>query len=308
LKAQGHDPYWHGTFGGLYFPHLRSAANRHLIRAQKLIDAAHHRGRAWSYVRQLDWDADNREEIEVELPDQSWVLDPAEGGCLLYFDDKPSQWAISDVVARRFEPYHVELPEPPTYDRGARRWLIDHILPATATVESFDSGTCKELLPLSGTTYEIEETTEGRGSARIELSALSGGIRKTIEAEDQKLQIGYRIAGLPAGRFGPELPVSVWEGGGQIRADGGPWQEVDQPLTLAGHRFRLRHRGIDTYVLVALRQPGSMFCTPIRTVVRGDEGFASIQQGVVMWPHWSTTGEGHYEMTIEIGHVAPDTK
>lgn len=307
LKAQGNDPYWHGVFGGLYFPHLRAAANRHLINAQTMIDAGHHRGRAWSYVRELDWDADNREEIEVELPDQSWVLDPADGGCLLYFDDKPSRWAISDVVARRYEPYHAELKEPQVYDRGTRRWLIDHLLPATATVGAFDAATYEELLPLPGTAYDIEETTEGRGSVQIELSALQGGIRKTIEAEDRKIQVGYRIAGLPQGRFGPELPVSIWEGMGQIRADGGSWQKVDQPLTLAGHRFRLRHNGINTYVLVALRQPGSMFCAPVRTVVRGDEGFTTIQQGVVLWPHWSTTGDGNYEMTIEIGDVSPDT-
>ena len=306
LKAQGNDPYWHGVFGGLYFPHLRAAANRHLINAQTLIDAGHHRGRGWSYVRQLDWDADNRKEIEVELPDQSWVLDPAEGGCLLYYDDKPARWAISDVVARRYEPYHAELPERQVYDRGTRRWLIDHLLPVTATVGAFDGATYEELLPLPATAYDIEEATEGRGSVQIALSALQGGIRKTIEAEDRKIQVGYRIAGLPEGRFGPELPVSVWEGVGQIRADGGSWQEVDQPLTLAGHRFRLRHNGIKTYVLVALRQPGAMFCTPIRTVVRGDDGFTSIHQGVVLWPHWSTTGDGNYEMTIEIGDVAPE--
>jgi alpha-amylase len=306
LRAQGNDPYWHGAFGGLYFPHLRAAAHRHLITAQTIIDAQHHRGRAWSYMRRLDWDADGREEVEVELPDQAWVVDPAEGGCLLYYDDKPSRWSIGDVVARRFEPYHAELAETQTYDRHPRRWLIDHVLPTTATVESFAGSAPGELLPLPETKYEIEEATEGRGSALIRLSGLGGKIQKRIEAEDRKLQIGYRIERLPEGRFGPELPVTVWEGAGEIRADGGSWQNIDQPLSLAGHRFRLRHNGINTYVLVALRQPGALFCAPIRTTVRGDAGFISILQGVVLWPHWSTTGEGHYEMTIEIGDIAPD--
>ena len=81
---------------------------------------------------------------------------------------------------------------------------------------------------------------------------------------------------------------------------------VDQPLALAGHRFRLRHNGLKTYLLVALRQPGSMFCIPIRTVVRGEAGLMTILQGIVLWPHWSTNGDGHYEMTIEIGNVAKD--
>ena len=307
LMAQGNDPYWHGVFGGLYFPHLRAEANRHLITAQTMIDAHHHRGRTWTYVRHFDWDADGREEIEVELPDQSWVIDPAEGGCLLYFDDKPARWSIGDVVTRKFESYHLDLEEPQIYDRHPRRWLTDQLLSSTTTVESFGSDAYDELLPLPDTEYVIEETTEGRGSARIKMAALDGKLQKTIKAEDRKLQIGYQVAGVPAGRFGPELPVAVWEGVGQIRVDGGPWQDVDHPLALAGHRFRLRHSGIKTSLLIVLRQPGSMFSIPIRTVARGEDGgFTSILQGVVLWPHWDTSGTGGYEVTIEVGESATE--
>lgn len=307
LKAQGNDPYWHGVFGGLYFPHLRAQANHHLITAQTLIDAHHHRGRSWTYLRPVDWDADGRDEIEIQLPDQSWVLDPYEGGSLLYFDDKPARWAISDVVARQNEPYHADLPDPPVYDRHPRRWLIDHLLPTTTTVESFAAVTYHEVLSLPDTEFVIEATTEGRGSAQFELSALEGKVQKTIEAEDRRLQIGYQLTDVAAGRFGPELPVSVWEGAGEIRVDGGAWQQVDEPLALAGHRFRFRHSGTRSSILIVLRQPGSMFSIPIRTETRGDTGFNSILQGIVLWPHWSTSGDGKYEMTIELAETAAET-
>lgn len=300
LKAQGNDPYWHGAFGGLYSPHLRTEANHHLITAQTLIDAHHHRGRSWAYLRPVDWDADGREEIEVQLPDQSWVLDPAEGGSLLYFDDKPSLWSISDVVARQYEPYHTDLAEAPVYDRHPRRWLTDHLLPATTTVESFADVAYQELLPLPATEYLVEETAEGRGSARIGMSALDGKIGKKIDAEQRVLQIGYQVAGVAAGRFGPELPISVWEGAGQIRVDGGPWQHVDQPLALSGHRFRFRHDGNKSSILIVLRQPGSVFSIPIRTMTRSDVGITPIWQGIVLWPHWSTSGDGNYDLSIEI--------
>ncbi|MGZ8753706.1 MAG: alpha-amylase/4-alpha-glucanotransferase domain-containing protein [Acidimicrobiia bacterium] len=303
LKAQGEDHYQRS---GLYSPHLRATVNRRLINAQVMIDASHHRGRAWTYIRHLDWDADGREEIEVELPDQAWVLDPAEGGSLLYYDDKPSRWSIGDVVTESHEPHLVELPETLFTGSPAHRWLIDHLLPSSSTVESFGVDGSRELLSLWTTNYEIEKEVEGRGSARIETSALEGAVRKTIEAEDRILQIGYRIAGLPEGRFGPELPVAIWEGAGEIRSDGGEWQKVDQPLALAGHRFRLRHNGLKTYLLVALRQPGSMFCVPIRTVARSEAGTGAILQGIVLWPHWSTNGEGHYELTIETGDMDKD--
>ena len=38
LAAQCNDPYWHGVFGGLYAPHLRSALLRHLIQAEFQLD------------------------------------------------------------------------------------------------------------------------------------------------------------------------------------------------------------------------------------------------------------------------------
>ncbi len=307
LKAQGNDAYWHGAFGGLFSPHLRAETNRHLIAAQKMIDAQHHRGRAWTYVRHLDWDADGREEIEVELPDQSWVVDPAEGGCLLYFDDKPSRWSISDVVARQFEPCHLDLTETQVYDRHPRRWLIDHLLPSTTTVESFASVSYEELRPLPETEYVIEETREGRGSVRADMAALDGTVSKSIAAQDRELRVAYQLTGAPPGRFGPEVPVSVWEDAGEIRVDGGPWHSIGQPLALAGHRFRLRHTGLKVFLLIVLRQPGSVFSIPIRTTTREDTGHASIFQGVVLWPHWSTGGEGSYEMTIEVGEAAEET-
>ena len=37
-QAQCNDSYWHGVFGGLYLPHLRSAVYEHLIQAEFLAD------------------------------------------------------------------------------------------------------------------------------------------------------------------------------------------------------------------------------------------------------------------------------
>ncbi len=40
FKAQGNDPFWHGVFGGLYLPHLREAAYRNLLEAEKRLSPA----------------------------------------------------------------------------------------------------------------------------------------------------------------------------------------------------------------------------------------------------------------------------
>ena len=39
-QSQCNDAYWHGVFGGLYLPHLRSAVYEHLIQAEYLADKA----------------------------------------------------------------------------------------------------------------------------------------------------------------------------------------------------------------------------------------------------------------------------
>ena len=43
LRSQCNDAYWHGIFGGLYSPHLRTELWRSLIRAESFADGALHR-------------------------------------------------------------------------------------------------------------------------------------------------------------------------------------------------------------------------------------------------------------------------
>ena len=40
LAAQCNDAYWHGIFGGLYAPHLRTELGRNLVRAETIADIA----------------------------------------------------------------------------------------------------------------------------------------------------------------------------------------------------------------------------------------------------------------------------
>jgi Domain of unknown function (DUF1926)/Glycosyl hydrolase family 57/Domain of unknown function (DUF1925) len=44
LRGQCNDPYWHGVFGGLYSPHLRTAVWCALERAETIADALEHEG------------------------------------------------------------------------------------------------------------------------------------------------------------------------------------------------------------------------------------------------------------------------
>ena len=43
LRSQANDAYWHGIFGGLYAPHLRTDLWRELVRAETIADELRHR-------------------------------------------------------------------------------------------------------------------------------------------------------------------------------------------------------------------------------------------------------------------------
>ena len=80
LRAQCNDAYWHGIFGGLYAPHLRTALWRELVRAETVADGLHHGAKAYQTITQLDFDADGQEEIEITSPEFAALIKPSGGG------------------------------------------------------------------------------------------------------------------------------------------------------------------------------------------------------------------------------------
>ena len=107
LAGQCNDAYWHGVFGGLYAPHLRTALLRHLIEAGSLLDRLEGRStRARVRVTHEDYDADGREEILLEHPLFGMVIRPADGGTVSSLQFKPAKAELINSMMRRPEPYH----------------------------------------------------------------------------------------------------------------------------------------------------------------------------------------------------------
>jgi alpha-amylase len=170
-KGQCNDAYWHGVFGGLYLPHLRSSIYEHLIRAETIADQALHEGeQSWIQALSLDLDKDgNREEI-LSTESYTLVAAPQQGGTIMELDFKPRSFNLQDTFTRVPEFYHKEIVDAPTshqeegeatsihdrivakeeglaeqivYDPYPRRSLIDHFLGLNESLESFR--TCRHL-------------------------------------------------------------------------------------------------------------------------------------------------------------------
>ncbi len=165
-KGQCNCPYWHGVFGGLYLPHLRSAIYEHLIQAEKVVDELAHPKNNWIEYQILDFDKDGQNELLIHTPILGLYFSLASGGSLFEFDFKPKSRNLLDTLTRRKEGYHKklrELAEKPlgqegdrvasihdlvltkeeglehylTYDWYRRVSLIDHFLGEQTKLEDF---------------------------------------------------------------------------------------------------------------------------------------------------------------------------
>ena len=100
-RAQCNDAYWHGVFGGLYLPHLRSAIWHNLAEAERHL----RQGEALA-CEQLDLDCDGQVELWIHSSAFSAVVSPKRGGVIEEYTLFASGVNLADVLTRRREVYH----------------------------------------------------------------------------------------------------------------------------------------------------------------------------------------------------------
>lgn len=127
------------------------AASASLIEARAIIDGERRRGEDWGRVSHIDWDADGFEEVQVELPEMSLVIDPRDGGRLLVLDDKKECWPIGFV---------------PGVEPGSL---------------------CR--LETNRPSFDLEKVEEGKGDVTVELSASGLGCR--LVASGRRLELAF---------------------------------------------------------------------------------------------------------------------
>ncbi len=190
MAGQCNDAYWHGVFGGLYAPHLRSALLRHLIQAEVLLDKIQGTSRNPGIsVRAKDLDVDGEEEILVEHPAFAMIVRPTDGGTVSSLRFKPADVELINSLMRRDESYHdlvrqrAASPERPRegpasihdqvlskesnlsallrYDSYARHAFRTYIFPATKQWEDFDYLRLNENPELAGGRWSLGRRRDG---------------------------------------------------------------------------------------------------------------------------------------------------
>ena len=101
LQGQCNDAYWHGVFGGLYAPHLRTALWRSLVQAETIADGLEHRKHEYAEFQTLDFDADGREEVYFTSEKYAALVAPGDGGTISAIDFRPANATPINSLMRR---------------------------------------------------------------------------------------------------------------------------------------------------------------------------------------------------------------
>jgi len=105
-RGQCNCPYWHGVFGGLYLPHVRSAIYQNLIMAEKIVDKIKHGDKVWTSYAVYDFDRDGHDELIAESTDINYLFKPNFGAQIFELDFKPANLNLIDTITRQKEGYH----------------------------------------------------------------------------------------------------------------------------------------------------------------------------------------------------------
>ena len=233
LRAQCNDAYWHGVFGGIYAPHLRTALWRELVRAEKLADATAHGRAKYAVAQRLDFDADGAEEIYVTTPQCAALVKPSDGGTLVALDFRPRDVTLINSFERRPEAYHARLRQTATpstggvasiheqtlvkepglaerlrYDRWPRHAFRLLLFPAWKRIEDYEAVMLEESEVFAAGAYECTAAT-GKG---VNL-ACTGPFHTAVEAGEPagpelRVEKQYSIAGEGDG-IGVECEFSI---------------------------------------------------------------------------------------------------
>ena len=231
LAGQCNDAYWHGVFGGLYAPHLRSAVLRNLVQAEALLDQARPATKNPAlHAETRDYDVDGQPEILIRNPTFGMVARPADGGTVSSLRFKPADVELVNSLMRRPEPYHdlvrekvisreapregpasihdhVWIREPNLaallrYDRYARHVFRTYVFPAARRCEDFDYLRLDENGDLARGPWEVAPESARPGSIELSRGALhrvnGGDVRLratkvlTTEATGSRWQLSCR--------------------------------------------------------------------------------------------------------------------
>jgi alpha-amylase len=341
LRAQCNDAYWHGIFGGLYSPHLRTAVWRPLVQAEAIADRLKHRKRDYADVVFFDFDADGRDEVYFTSEKYAALVAPDDGGTVSALDFRPSGATLINSLKRRPEAYHGALKnlgkngagevqsihdQKRTKEEGLERWLQYDRWPRhcfrvlvfgpNKTYEDCSLIRLEEDAALAGGKYQAKNISD-RGVTLEACESADWPAKKvlTFHSTDKGFDVECELALRRNAPEGASVNVGV-EVVINFLAPSAP----DRYFQSDGKRFPLRMAAtapapdlsvVDEWqqVRAKIDAPGAreFWILPIETVSESEEGFERIYQGsqvIAVWPVELAAGaEWKGRMALRFEHL-----
>jgi len=235
-RGQCNCPYWHGSFGGLYLPHLRNAIYRSLIQAHNALDEAEGLAGPRVSIVTGDFNLDARQEVRLENESLIAFIRPALGGHLYELDVRAQAVNVLATLDRRPEPYHAAIRQAAArilageaasngssdhggerirlkqegldrllvYDHHPRKSLVDHFFAIDSTLDELllDDGAERGDF-VNGTYLSRILRDPGKVALHMERPGWADGheirIRKTVTmaAGSADIVVDYQLEGIP---------------------------------------------------------------------------------------------------------------
>jgi 4-alpha-glucanotransferase len=341
LRGQCNDPYWHGVFGGLYSPHLRTANWTALERAETIADTFAHHKKPFAHAAILDFDGDGRDEIYFTSDRYAALLSPDDGGTISALDFRLPNVTLINSLARRPESYHTRLRELSTQHAQSAQSIHDQTrakedhLERWLQYDRWPRNSFRLLLFARGKAHD------DYAMVRLdEDAALAGGRYRIIGSS----ATGVALASEPAGDWAAlkTISFSPSPAGFDIACDVALRRmaigtaEVDIAIEVVvnflapaepnrffevdGHPYSLRYsagapapllRVVDEWqkAAVSLEAPAArnFWIAPIETVSESEDGFERIYQGsqiAAVWPLEMGAGdEWRGQLVLKAAHL-----
>jgi hypothetical protein len=327
-KGQCNDAYWHGIFGGLYLPHLRSSLYRHLLRAEFQTSQVLKDG---PVVEEGDFDCDGWGDIMVGTPKRSLVISER-GGCITELSLAGPCVNILDTLTRRPEAYHAKiskatgqgdeatrtihdqlsvreagLADAIVYDGYRRTSLLDHFLPSHTKVEDMARQRQEELGDFIGNRYAMEYGRRGKDviialSRKGIAGSWAASVEKTIRLGWKGgLHVDYSIGGTFSGLFAVEANISLLGSPHAVIRVGEKEESIRSTAAHSGVRsFDLEDAYLGLRIGFRFSEEVGLWYFPVETVSLSEQGVERIYQGTAFFFVIDLDLRGSREMSFDL--------
>ncbi len=306
-KGQCNDAYWHGIFGGLYLPHLRSALYRHLLRAETLACGIL---KNYKQSEQGDFDCDGFDDILIGT-EQVVLAATERGGSLTELSLRKQSVNILDILARRPEAYHAKVAHATdagsggtktihdqvtvkeeglsaylVYDHQRRVSLLDHFLPADTTLDAMAGSNYDELGDFTSGTYALARSHKKRD---ISLTMSRDGVvalqrvdvRKKIDlTHASRIDVEYQLQGVFSGLFGVEMNLSLLGSPfALIQVNGRTLQMCSKELHEHVRAFTVEDTFLGLRLQFRFSEDIQLWHYPVETISLSEQGVERLYQG-----------------------------